>query len=253
MDLAKIIAEATSQAKYKPDVPQPIINIVDTPEQIDDMIEEVVEAKKVTLMPDRRCGKDFVPTDSECVHLCECENFWTHGLKAACRFPDMLKQGLCPDCLGIGKQQTWTMDEDFVDGKLSQKAQIIVRNKALKAIQNMNADQLTEHIKFLEMRIQELHLEALETRSRRAVLEEDEIYALPEEERERYRQALRRGDKPKKEKKAPKVSKKEEAAQKERDLAKSIKVEQGHDAKLVAQWMIKTGKSQAQVEAYLYD
>lgn len=262
MNLDDIIAQATSSVKKTEQVPEPIIQPVNEVNNDDDHLPIgddgliVDRTEKVTILPDVRCGKDFVPEDDECCHLCEtenCGNFWSHGARAQCRFPDLLSQGLCPECLGVGRQlQAPTVADDFKENKWSPRAQVQIRNDARAKIKNMTQEQLRDHILFLQAKIEEYRLHQFESRSKIKEIEEEELYALPEHERAAYIQAQRQGLK-KKEKKEPKLTKKEQEEQKIRDLARTLKVADGYDAKLIASWMVKTGKTQAQMEAYLYD
>lgn len=194
--------------------------------------------------------------DEECAHLCDCGAWWTHGNRMKCRFPDMVKYGKCPDCLQGKPQQEpdgdYTEDKNG-DVKLTPIAEIKVRNDERIICKDMSVEQLTYHIAMNAKRIEELRVRSLEARKMRSELEEEAVRDLPEAEREKFLQELRRG----KESKAPRVRKEKKETPKNREKAlveeltgkgKSLK-----DAKLIAGWMIKTGKTQAQVEAFLYD
>lgn len=195
---------------------------------------------------------------SQCQHLCECGNAWTHGDKAKCRYPDIRKQGSCPTCVESGKPNVWAGPDADVESdgkgglKIAAKLDIEVRNKQRILVKDMTSEQLTSHIAALAKEIEVLRIRSMETRKVRSDVEESELEKIPPHEREEFRQQLRRG-KAAKVKKGPK-EKKVSAKEREAQLATSIKpVTAGGDAKLIASWMVKTGKSQAQVEAFLYD
>lgn len=197
--------------------------------------------------------------DGYCQHLCEnseCLRWWTHGLSKDCKYPDILKQGLCQKCNTNGETFQIKPEEDIKDGKLTAPAQIKCRNDERVICKNMNIEQLTRHIEYHAVRIAELHIRSLEARKMRAELEEEELQHIPESEREAFIQALRRGDKEGKTKKVraskPKL---ETAKSKEAALVAGLKAQgkSSEEAKTIAAMMVKTGKSQAEVEAWLND
>jgi len=186
-----------------------------------------------------------------CNHLCKkCQKWWTHGLWTKCRFPDVMDQGMCPDCLNTPTEPINGLGYTEENGKI----RLTVDNAKTQAdkgyvdCKNMSVEQITHHITFLEKTIQELRMQQSGSRRKRADLEEEQLENVPPEEREKFRQELRRGSK---EKKAAKVPK----ADPEKDLRLSLmnKGKSTEEAKVIAAMMIKTGKSQADVEAWLYD
>lgn len=197
-----------------------------------------------------------------CQHLCEnedCQKWWTHGLKAECQFPDILKQGLCQHC--STNNTTFQMDpsQDFKDGKIVPAAQIKIRNDEQFICKDMSIEQLTNHIFFLHKRIEELRIRSLHARKMRSDLEEEELANIPQHEREEFIQALRRGQK--KGEKKPRATKKakdpslltgkaKEAALKKELEAKGKSTE---EAKALASIMVKTGKSLEWAEKFLND
>lgn len=128
---------------------------------------------------------------NNCHHLCECGNWWTHGLRAVCKYPDLMNQGKCQVCLNGGVNAD--VLEHFVDGKLTAPGEIFIRNKQRLVCKEMSVEQLTNHISFLAKNIEELRIKSLETRKMRAELEEEELQNIPEDEREKFIQALRNG------------------------------------------------------------
>ena len=119
----------------------------------------------------------------------------------------------------------------------------------------MNIEQLTAHIELITKMELEYRARALETRKMRADLIEEQIAEVPESEREAFRQALLTGKtKSGRKTKEPK-EKKETDAQKVTRIALEV-VKAGTPlamAKVVAQWMVKTGKTREQVEAMFND
>lgn len=228
-------------------------------------LEEEQEADVLPPQPDSTA-------DENCAHLCDCSKWWSHGLKQKCRYPDLLKQGLCPECLdcGASTKVSYTLEEDFKPGKngndqLSPRAQVIIRNAHTVRIKDMSIEQLTFHIKHLHFQIEELRVQAMQSRHRRTELEEEEIANIPESERKAFIEALRAGKEAKKKvakdakeakpKKPTKAAIAEAAESKEKALVVTIQA-QGkslQDAKVIASLMTRTGKSQAQVEALLND
>lgn len=292
MDLSKLIAEATKSTEpitpestkivREPNEPS-LADILERNDEaqarfdaahIDDETEEELleaeaEEEEASTEPEDPTKYDSLNSldPNNCAHLCDCDSWFTHGPKHKCRFPDLVKHGLCPKCLdsGASSNATYTMEDDFKEdaygkNKLSPKAQVLIRNKESQNIKNMTVEQLTHHITYLAFRIEEMRVQALQTRHRRTELEEEMVNDLPESERKAFIEALRLGKEAKKKKVAgtngtKKLSKKAELEAKEATLVADL-IKQGRDktvAKVVAGMMIKTGKSQAFVEAMLND
>src|SRR5271157_2515828 len=173
-----------------------------------------------------------------CSHLCSCGKWWTHGPWNKCRFPDLLNHGKCQTCLSTVDTPYEPLEGFQINsGKpaLDTSAQKIIRQNTREVCKNMNIQQLTYHIEFLAKRIEELRVQSLETAHMRREAEEEEIKNIPESEREKFIQALRRGDKKK-------------ASKADRSAAPVSKQE-----KLIQSLMKQTGKSREIVEAMLND
>jgi hypothetical protein len=242
-------------------IPEPTISDPSFTVEEESEAEGVVEVPSTTpnALTDLPAPSEEGMPDGFCQHLCECGKWWTHGDSSKCRYPDVVKQGKCQICLN-GATYQLNLSADLKDGKLTPEAQINVRNDERKLCKNMNVQQLTFHIEFYAHKIEELRIRSLESRKLRSELEEEELQNIPEEEREAFIQALRRGDKePKKrgtrrsngEAKPKRQSVKDREAAIVVDLMKQGK--NNTEAKLIATWMLKTGKTQAQVEAFLND
>lgn len=197
-----------------------------------------------------------------CQHMCdnvECQKWWTHGPLGECKYPDIVKQGLCQACNANGETFQIKPEDDIKDGKLTAAAQIKCRNDERNVCKFMNVEQLTRHIEYHARRIEELRVRSLEARKMRSELEEEELSNIPEHEREAFIQALRRGE-AKGEKKPRKARAAKDPAmltgkQKESALVSKLKAEgkSPEAARVIAAMMVKTGKTQEQVEAWLND
>lgn len=208
-------------------------------------------------------GLDSIPEDG-CRHLCECQTWWSHGPKLKCRYPDMLNYGKCPACLhsdetgviiGTASPDAWTeKDGKLIIDPITEKQ---LRNDERSRCKDMSPEQLTYHIQFYARQIEELRIRSLETRKMSAERIEEETEGFTDEQRAKFIQDLRNSTKAKKPrvKKEATPKKASSAKQKEADLVVSLKAsgKSAQEASLIASWMIKTGKSQAQVEAFLND
>lgn len=225
---------------------------------------------------------DDLPSDTasvlaRCNHCCskiECRGWWTHGLKTDCRYPDLVNMGLCPKCLtynenpalpAIATVPNFTpLDaaDFFVDEKgkpqLSPRAQVYFRNEELIRVKDMGVEALTHHMQFYAQLIEELRTRSLAVRHKRSELEEEQLQDIPEEEREKFIQALRNGNTKKKrvakDPSEPKV-KKESPASKIKSLVAGM-MAQGKssvEANAIASFMIKQNKTQAQIEEWMND
>lgn len=222
------------------------------------------ENRELKGLPDLPAPSTEAMPDGYCQHLCEsCNCWWTHGQHKDCQYPDITKQGLCQNC---NKQETYQVDyakdyEPKSNGsglKMTPTAQIRVRNDENMICANMNIEQLTRHIEFYAMKIEELHNRSLQARHLRGELEEEELANIPESEREAFIQALRRGESKEKKPRAARKAKDPSLLSgkaKEAALTSQLKA-QGKPpevAKVIAAMMVKTGKTQEQVEAWLND
>jgi hypothetical protein len=200
---------------------------------------------------------DIPPTD--CSHLCDCGKWWSHGSYDKCRYPTVLKQGLCPDCLnGRSGPNKPALDHSIqlVSPIITVADQIELRNKSREMCKNMNVEQLTHHIQFNAKLIEELRIKSLETAKMRRELEDELVEnagIFSESERAKFIDALRSGNKASKPGK-PKKDKPVTGKTKEAELIASLQSKHPLAmAKVIAGMMIKTGKTQAQVEAWLND
>jgi len=259
MDLAEIIKKAQESVRTEPpestDEVRKMMKALEPPRAISDKPMRVpFEVSEPLHHP---AALQDVPVEERvlekgnCNHLCKkCQKWWTHGLWTKCRFPDVMDQGMCPDCLNTPAEPLSGLGYTEENGKI----RLTVDNAKTQAdkgyvdCKNMSVEQITHHITFLEKTIQELRMQQSGSRRRRADLEEDQLQDIAPEDREKFRQELRRGSKEKKAAKAPK-------ADPEKDLRLSLmnKGKSTEEAKVIAAMMIKTGKSQADVEAWLYD
>jgi hypothetical protein len=208
---------------------------------------------------------DMVP-DGFCAHLCDsCNKWWTHGPKKECKYPDIIKQGPCQEC---NKQETYQVDYDkdfqFKNSTwtLTPEAQIRVRNDENMICRDMSVEQLTNHINYYNLKIQELHSRSLQAMRNRRDLEEEQLKDIPESEREAFLEALRAGGKEKKprtRKTSASTAKKDPALltgkAKETALIAQLKAQgvNSERAKIIGGMMAKTGKTREQVEAWLDD
>jgi hypothetical protein len=217
--------------------------------------EESTESSKLS-SPQCVLDKDLDPT--QCWHMCAftgCQKFWTHGPKDKCRYPDVLNQGLCPNCLN-GEKNTFGEDfeEDEKGGVRLLPARIaFVRNATRTTCANMSIEQLTYHILYNQKRIAEFMADSAESRKMRSELEEKALLEIPEDQREAFRQALRRGATKKLKTKEPKEVKKSAKVKEQELIAELCKDMETQRARLVAAIMIKTGKDRAKAEAWLDD
>jgi len=200
--------------------------------------------------------------DDHCHHLCDnpdCLKWWTHGLKSECKYPDILRQGLCQACNKGGETFQIKPEEDYnnKDGKitLTPAAQIRVRNDETFICKDMSIEQLTNHIQFHALRIEELRIRSLQARKLRSELEEALLSSIPEHEREKFIQELRQGKKKKSSKAKASKPKLESNATKIAALKSQLTAQgkSNQEAQAIAAMMVKTGKTQAQVEAWLND
>jgi hypothetical protein len=279
MDLSKL---KLTKAEPKPEFPVHVLpvetsenpenpeNVQPTNEQeieFDDFSEETIEEleleSKLELESESEQSEQSVQSvstslgdipDDNCSHLCDCGKWWSHGSKTTCKYPDMVKQGPCQDCNSGGTFQI-NFEDNFItkDGKtkLTSDAQKISRNEARKCCKDMGIEQLTAHILYYEMRIEQLRAHSLEAAAMRREREEEALRDIPEHEQEKFRQALRQPKKARKS--APK--KLSAAKQREADLVAKLK-SQGkstQDAHAIASIMISMNKSQAIAEKYLND
>lgn len=225
---------------------------------------------------------DELPDDeasvlARCNHCCSkvtCMGWWTHGPKSECRYPDLVNMGLCPRCLthdtnpalpDIKTVPNYTpLDaaDFFVDEKgkpqLSPRAQVYFRNEELVRVKDMSVEALTHHMQFYAQLIEELRTRSLAIRHKRSELEEEQLADIPEDEREKFIQALRNGNtkktRTKKDPSEPKV-KKESPASKIKALVAGM-MAQGKssvEANAIASFMIKQNKTQAQIEEWMND
>jgi hypothetical protein len=194
---------------------------------------------------------------SKCWHMCSfsgCQNFWTHGDIAKCRFPDILNQGLCPNCLN-GEQNTF--GEDFFQDergniRLAPERIKQVTNKERLSCANMTIEQLTNHILYHAKHIAEIQAAAMTARKMRADKEEEALLDIPESEREAFRQTLRRGAA---EAKKPRTLKapKESAKDREAKVMATLGDLPPAVAKMVAKCMLTMSMTREQAEAFIND
>jgi hypothetical protein len=207
--------------------------------------------------PNKMEGFDQIAEDG-CHHLCDCNRWWSHGPKDKCRHPDILKQGKCPKCLNGEAPEDLTKNWVMKDGKIrpTGEHERFIRNREREIVKHMSIPQLTHHIEFFLQRIEELKMGMMETRKVRTEREDEETANLTtDSEREAFIQALRRGEKIEK-KKTPKVKKISKAEQIQNLVAKirlNDPSKSPDQAKLIATWMLESGKSQQEVEAFLND
>jgi hypothetical protein len=111
----------------------------------------------------------------------------------------------------------------------------------------MDVEQLTHHILFLTKQVEMLRAEAMGTRKLRTEKEEEALLNIPPAEREKFIQALRQGKdgKPRK----PRASKSSTSG----GAAATPGVKLDKYERSVRSLMASTGKTRAQVEAYLND
>jgi hypothetical protein len=194
---------------------------------------------------------------SKCWHMCSfsgCQNFWTHGDIAKCRFPDILNQGLCPNCLN-GEQNTF--GEDFFQDergniRLAPERIKQVTNKERLSCANMTIEQLTNHILYHAKHIAEIQAAAMTARKMRADKEEEALLDIPESEREAFRQTLRRGATEAKKPRTPKAPK-ESAKDREAKVLASLTDLPPAVAKMVAKCMLTMSMTREQAEAFIND
>lgn len=188
-----------------------------------------------------------------CAHICQpsiandkgpqgCGLWWSHGPRDKCRHPDLINIGLCPTCLGVGNKPFDPL-EDWDNDRLTPQGILKAGNKARKDCKDMNAEQLTAHISMLAKRIETLKAESMMSRKMRSELEEEELSHIPEEERERFIQALRRGGK--KAGRKPKVSKP--------PTPEEVGIRLSKMERHIRNLMATTGKTRQEVEAFLDD
>jgi hypothetical protein len=203
-------------------------------------------------------GESPDPTE-ECCHLCQpsipnskgpqgCGLWWSHGPRSKCKHPDLVNHGLCPKCLGVGTEPFNPL-EDFDADKEKLTPQGIMKsaNKARVECADMDVEQLTHHILFLTKQVEMLRAEAMGTRKLRTEKEEEALLNIPPAEREKFIQALRQGKdgKPRK----PRASKSSTSG----GAAATPGVKLDKYERSVRSLMASTGKTRAQVEAYLND
>ena len=133
-----------------------------------------------------------------------------------------------------------------MDGKFTVAGEVNIRNKERVICKDMNVEQLTRHIEFLAKEIEKLRIQSLETRKMRSALEEEELADIPESEREKFIQELRRGAS--KEKK-PRKARESKAPEKSSDPGVRLSAYE----KNVQNLMRRMGKTREQVEAFLND
>lgn len=213
--------------------------------------------------------------EGNCAHMCSdpnCQEWWSHGPKDKCRYPDLANQGLCPKCLTTDNQTKLlephripdnrpldTADFKMEGGKpvMSPRAQVFYRNQELRLVKDMNVEQLTFHIQHYAQMIEELRVRSMQSRSKRAELEEEALQDIPEEEREKFIQALRNGNK--KKTKTAKEPKQKKESPKEKERATLAHVQSARpsmslkEAQVIANYMIKTGSTLEVAEAWLND
>ena len=203
-----------------------------------------------------------------CHHLCEnpdCQKWWSHGPKKDCTYPDLMKQGLCQECNnGVTDQIDFEDQFEIKDGKprLTATALIKVKNEVGERVKDMNVAQLTAHILYNQMRIQEMHEANLHVSKIRRIKEEEEAANIPESEREKFIQALRKGEDTGKKPRKPRATKakSEKSSSSATDAKKAKKAELIRQmrsegmakevAEAIAGMMVQTGKSREVAEAW---
>jgi hypothetical protein len=265
MDIKSVLANALLGSQFKVVTPYEVMKIVrptNEPLSVDTnstMTVQIPQQELESSIPAAAPIQDSDIPPTDCSHLCDCGKWWSHGSYDKCRYPTVLKQGLCPDCLnGRSGPNKPGLDHSISlsSGTLTVAEQIEQRNKARMQVANMNYEQRSHHILFLAKLIEELRVQSLET----SKINREEEDRLIEEagitspsERAKFIDALRSGNKPSKASK-PKKDKPATGKTKEAELIASLQSKHPLAmAKVIAGMMIKTGKTQAQVEAWLND
>lgn len=233
------------------------LGIIGQPSNSTEKIEQVTIEQVARVLPEMFDGEDL------CHHLCECGKWWTHGDKNKCRYPDLLNQGKCPDCLGGEKSQFDPAKEIELgkngEVKLTAAAAIKVANDQRERCKNMSVEQLTYHISFLATEIEKLRQGMMTSRKMRAELEEIESAHLPEAEKQKFIEALRNSSTGAKADKKVKVAKPKKLS-KEAQLTAAVEILKGRNPGLpmdsirsMASMMVTLNKTAEQVEAFLND